>query len=81
MNQESITSTRTFAEVCKCCEYYRKDICSTGIMAITMRADGYLSYCRLKSEDPNNNISHKNFSEIEEIFQKNNNVFSYCFTN
>lgn len=44
---ESITPRRTFSEDCLSCKYYP---CATGLLNLTLRADGMLSYCRLRME-------------------------------
>ena len=58
MNKEnSITPRRTYSEECQFCEYYPDSYevqsginkpCATGIMSLTMRADGLLRFCRMK---------------------------------
>lgn len=50
---KSITPARTYSEQCTDCPYFQqKDgkVCSTGIMSLSMRADGLISYCRLITE-------------------------------
>lgn len=55
---DSVTPRRTYSEACKDCKYYPESIevqtgqnkpCATGIMSLTMRADGMLSFCRMQS--------------------------------
>lgn len=69
----SLTPTRTFAEFCKSCKFYPENVksnsaitpCATGVMSITMRADGLLSPCRLLTDSINTvNISQKNSNYI-----------------
>jgi MoaA/NifB/PqqE/SkfB family radical SAM enzyme len=56
-SDNSITPQRTFGDICKECKYYcensnnrNKITCATGLMSLTLRADGLLSPCRLKME-------------------------------
>lgn len=72
---ESITPRRTFSEACLSCRYYP---CATGLLNLTLRADGMLSYCRLRTESAVsiNELSNlKMRRTIEEMLKP----FSECF--
>lgn len=65
----SITPRRTFSEFCEPCKYFPdsdsvkrglNSPCATGMMSLTLRADGVLSPCRLCTE---NGINIKNFNQ------------------
>ena len=47
-DKNSITPKRTFCEFCEKCSHYP---CATGIMNLTLRADGLLGQCRLKTDN------------------------------
>lgn len=72
---ESITPRRTFSEACLSCRYYP---CATGLLNLTLRADGMLSYCRLRTESAvsiNESSNLKMRRTIEEMLKP----FSECF--
>lgn len=57
---DSITPRRTFSDFCRSCKYFPDSnevkngsvkACATGIMSLTLRADGLLSPCRLCPEN------------------------------
>lgn len=87
MNREkSVTPRRTYGEVCQTCDFYPDSYlvksgnvkpCATGIMSMTMRADGVLSYCRMI--DSKMNISGKNKSEIQIIVEAMLKNFDNCY--
>ena len=73
----SITPRRTYSSYCKKCPYYPKSVdvlngkrspCATGIMSLTLRADGVLCYCRLRTEEKGAGINIS-FATKEEIFK------------
>lgn len=72
---ESITPRRTFSEACLSCRYYP---CATGLLNLTLRADGMLSYCRLRTESAVsiNELSNLKMRRIIEEMLK---PFSECF--
>ena len=81
-NKGSITPRRVFCSECTTCKYYYPDSdsdikpCATGVMSITMRADGELSFCRLmKGVDINNKVG--NF--IKNEVKKNFDIFESCY--
>lgn len=81
---QSLTPRRVFCEECYSCEHYPTNAstsgvkaCATGVMSLTMRQDGMLSFCRLKDGD--DNIRGKNKSEIERIVKKQLKLFDRCF--
>lgn len=57
----SVTPRRTFSEFCTKCKYYPDNAkkytgftsCATGIMSLTLRADGLFSPCRLLTDSDN----------------------------
>ena len=67
----SVTPTRTFASFCKECKFYSANIqsntsgCATGVLSLTLRADGLLSPCRLLMDEKSAvNISEFNEEQI-----------------
>ena len=69
----SITPRRTFSEFCTKCKYYPENAkkhpeikpCATGVMSLTLRADGLFSPCRLLTDSENAvNISNMKPSVI-----------------
>lgn len=83
-DENSITQTRTFCEKCLDCEFYPDNVkegmamCSTGIMTLSLRADGVLSFCRIKPEK-GSNINNKNYNETLEIIKNQANNFQRTF--
>lgn len=84
----SVTPRRTYSEACENCEYYpessgvksgKKKPCATGIMSLTMRADGALSFCRLQvqSEDTIANLHSKR--QIAKIVNEQMEKFQACY--
>ena len=47
---DCIALDRTYGTECYDCKYYQKNNCATGLISLTMRADGMVSYCRLREE-------------------------------
>lgn len=88
MNREkSVTPRRTYSESCDGCPYYPESRqvkfgkvkpCATGIMSLTMRADGILSYCRLRANKGTSLIG-KNFQEVKEIVNEQLKKFENCY--
>lgn len=74
--KDCITPDRTYGHKCKDCTFYRDKKCATGLMSLTMRADGLVSYCRLKEQD---GFSIKNQSS--EVIQTNVNEIMNAFRN
>lgn len=84
----SLTPTRTYSRMCKDCSYYPKSQaikrgeikrpCATGIMSLTMRADGAISFCRLR-EDVEVNISEKSIDEIRNIVHSKMKAYRSCY--
>lgn len=72
---ESITPRRTFSEDCLSCKYYP---CATGLLNLTLRADGMLSYCRLRMES---GVSIKDLSnaKMKQTIKEMLKPFSKCF--
>lgn len=85
-SDSSITPSRVFCEDCQSCKYfplltpdneYNIKSCATGIMSLTMRQDGMLSFCRLK--ESKNNINKKSKKDIENIVKAELEHFKFCF--
>lgn len=71
----SITPRRTFCEFCRDCKYYP---CATGVLNLTLRADGLLSQCRLITDNAVS-INNMNNSKMRQTIQKMLIPFSKCF--
>ena len=88
MNKEnSVTPRRTYSEACKHCEYYPDSYkvhsginkpCATGIMSLTMRADGLLSFCRMRN-DSETNLKDKTLEEVKEMVKMQLAQFENCY--
>lgn len=85
-SDNSITPSRVFCEDCRSCQYFplltqdnecNVKPCATGIMSLTMRQDGILSFCRLK--DGKNCIDKKSKKDIENIVKTELKHFKLCF--
>lgn len=89
MNKSSsVTPRRTYGEACKKCDYYpeseqvksgEKKPCATGIMSLTMRADGVLSFCRLQTESGQTIANSKSKDQMRRIVNKQMENFKGCF--
>lgn len=84
---DSITPRRTYSELCKSCYHYptsirvkqkRKTPCATGIMSLTMRADGLLSFCRLRSEQ-GDMLNNKRKDEVTKAVERQMTFFENCY--
>ena len=73
----SITPRRTYSEACQNCRYYPESVdvqtgldkpCATGIMSLTMRADGMLSFCRMQA-DNGTNLDGKTLEEVQKMVE------------
>ncbi len=82
---DSVTPRRVFCSACRVCSYYpaSPDVvsgkvkpCATGIMSLTLRADGKLSICRLIN---GSNINKKSENAIKNIVQKEMKKYKNCF--
>ena len=80
-NEESITPRRVFCSECPTCRFYFPDSdsnikpCATGVMSITMRTDGELSFCRLvKGVD----IKNKSNQYVKNEVKKRFDMFKNC---
>ncbi len=88
MNEEnSVTPRRTYSEACRYCEYYPESLdvkigknkpCATGIMSLTMRADGLLSFCRMQ-DNCKTWLIDKTFEEVKEMVKEQLTKFEYCY--
>lgn len=72
---DSVTPMRTYSEACQECKYYPESVevqtglnklCATGIMSLTMRSDGMLSFCRMQTSDETN-LNGKKSEEAQEM--------------
>lgn len=87
-SSHSITPTRTFSEFCKECIHYPLNVksnsniksCATGVMSLTLRADGLLSPCRLLV-DPKNavNITNKRPDSIRKTVDDMLRMYDHCW--
>lgn len=88
MNKEkSVTPRRTYSKACQSCKYYPNSFevrsgknmpCATGIMSLTMRADGLLSFCRMKDiGEPC--LQNKSLKEVEEMVRLQLKKFENCY--
>lgn len=84
---DSVTPRRTYSEACQDCKYYpesaevqtgRNKPCATGIMSLTMRADGMLSFCRMQS-DSETYLKGKNLEEVHEMVKIQLKKFENCY--
>lgn len=86
-NMNSVTPRRTYSDACKLCRYYPESYdvkrgkskpCATGIMSLTMRADGLLSFCRMKYKNdawlPGNDLKN-----VKKILSNQLVKFENCF--
>lgn len=88
MNKKnSVTPRRTYSEACRFCEYYpdsykvqsgKNKPCATGIMSLTMRADGLLNFCRM-NETSETCIKNKTLEEVKEMVKLQLEKFENCY--
>lgn len=88
LNQEnSVTPRRTYSQACQSCYFYPQSVqvhdgdntpCATGIMSLTMRADGMLSFCRLRN-DRGTPLDGKTEKEIEDCVKTEMQYFEDCY--
>lgn len=85
--KDSVTPRRTYSEACQNCEFYpdsyevhegKNKPCATGIMSLTMRADGMLSFCRMR-ENKTLCLKDKNMREVQEMLQQELQEFKKCY--
>lgn len=83
----TVTPRRTYSEACQLCEYYPDSYkvhsginkpCATGIMSLTMRADGLLSFCRMRN-DSETNLKDKTLEEVKEMVKMQLAQFENCY--
>lgn len=75
VERESITPKRIFCKDCLSCKYYS---CATGLLNLTLHADGMLSFCRLRMESAIS-ITGLSDSKMERIIKEMLEPFSNCF--
>lgn len=84
----SITPVRTFSDFCSSCRYYfdSKDVkkglvqpCNTGIMSLTLRADGLLCPCRLRTDAGRDIKDVSTIEEMKKIIGESLGAFQKCF--
>ena len=68
---------------CDCSDSYevhegKNKPCATGIMSLTMRADGMLSFCRMR-ENKTLCLKDKNMREVQEMLQQELQEFKKCY--
>lgn len=87
-SSQSITPTRTFGEFCKKCSHYPLNAqanpnikpCATGVMSLTLRADGLLSPCRLLVDSENSfNISNMRADNIKRAVDDMLRMYDHCW--
>lgn len=88
MNTEkSVTPRRTYSAACQSCRYYPASLnvqsgeckpCATGIMSLTMRADGLISFCRLQ-DNSEKNIAGCNFDDVTNMVKDELMKFRNCY--
>lgn len=83
-HQYDVTPIRTFSQNCLGCEYYPENrinylSCPTGIMSLTMRADGLVSYCRMKPEAGFSLENMNNLKDIDAHLKYLLNIYKQCF--
>lgn len=71
----SITPRRVFCEICQNCPFYP---CKTGILNLTLRADGMLSQCRLRT-DIATSICNMSTPQLRNTVKEMLEPFSDCF--
>lgn len=83
----SVTPRRTYSVACKSCKYYpesrevkagKNKPCATGIMSLTMRADGMLSFCRMETES-DTYLAGKKLDEVKEMVNIQLKRFEECY--
>ena len=83
----SVTPRRTYSEACQDCKYYpestevqteRNKPCATGIMSLTMRADGMLSFCRMQPYSETY-LKGKSKEEVYEMVKMQLKKFEKCY--
>ena len=84
---DSVTPRRTYSEACQECNYYPESVevqtsmnkpCATGIMSLTMRADGMLSFCRTQTDDETN-LAGKTLEEVQKMVKVQLKKFEKCY--
>lgn len=84
---DSVTPRRTYSEACQECKYYPESVevqtglnkpCATGIMSLTMRADGVLSFCRMQT-DSKTNLIGKSLKEVQKMVGIQLKKFEKCY--
>lgn len=83
---DSITPRRTFSDFCNSCKYFltsrqvhKGEVrpCATGLMSLTVRADGKLSPCRLCAKEKWKDI--RDVEQIEQIVRESLKAFDNCY--
>jgi Molybdenum cofactor biosynthesis enzyme len=84
----SITPRRTYSQACQKCNFYPESAqvksglnkpCATGIMSLTMRADGILSFCRLKTSEKSTIKNAKSKNSVQKIVDEQMENFRKCY--
>lgn len=59
-----------------------KKPCATGIMSLTMRADGVLSFCRLQTDNAEDTLEDKrSLQQIKKVVDRQMKNFKDCYHN
>lgn len=87
-DSNSLTPRRTFSDFCTSCKFFltSEEVhigvvkpCATGIMSLTVRADGMLSPCRLCAEKGMNIKNIKTNSQMERVVKESLQAFNNCY--
>ena len=87
-DRNSITPRRTFSDFCTSCKYFltSEEVragmvkpCATGMMSLTVRADGMLSPCRLCAEKGINIKNIKTNNQMERAVKESLKAFNNCY--
>lgn len=87
-DSNSLTPRRTFSDFCTSCKYFltseqvrtgKVKPCATGMMSLTVRADGVLSPCRLCVERGKDIKNIRKTNQMERIVKESLKAFNNCY--
>lgn len=87
-DSNSLTPRRTFSDFCTSCKYFLTSEqvrtgevkpCATGMMSLTVRADGMLSPCRLCVEKGKDIKNIRKTNQMERIVKESLKAFNNCY--
>lgn len=87
-DSDSLTPRRTFSDFCRSCKFFLTSEqvrignvkpCATGMMSLTLRADGILTPCRLCVEKGTNIKNIKKARQMEQIVKESLTAFTNCY--